>query len=127
MKTSSGRECHDCGAKPGELHQLGCDVERCPLCGDQAIGCDCFHEMCENDPEIQAKFDMLLASKGGRIPWTGEWPGVAECAEFGWYSKFIPGRGWVQCNKDDPEAGPDLNRLAVEAEWDPKKRRYMKR
>lgn len=31
--------CHDCGAKAGELHQLGCDMERCPICGKQLITC----------------------------------------------------------------------------------------
>lgn len=35
------RICHDCGAKYGELHQEGCDMERCPTCGEQLIGCDC--------------------------------------------------------------------------------------
>lgn len=31
--------CHDCDAKVGELHQLGCDMERCPVCGGQLISC----------------------------------------------------------------------------------------
>lgn len=22
-------------------HHFGCDVERCPICGDQQLGCDC--------------------------------------------------------------------------------------
>lgn len=33
--------CHDCGCTEGNYHHLGCDNERCPCCGGQAIGCDC--------------------------------------------------------------------------------------
>lgn len=34
-------KCFDCGAQEGGLHHDGCDIERCPKCGGQAIGCDC--------------------------------------------------------------------------------------
>ena len=37
-------QCHDCGAKEGQLHTLGCDMERCPFCGHQPISCDCIYE-----------------------------------------------------------------------------------
>lgn len=36
-----GRRCGDCGARRGRFHHLGCDVERCPKCHQQLIGCGC--------------------------------------------------------------------------------------
>lgn len=32
--------CHDCGAKEGELHEYGCDMEECPVCHRQLMGCE---------------------------------------------------------------------------------------
>jgi hypothetical protein len=98
-------ECPRCGVMPGELHVPDCTVERCPYCGGQAIGCE-------------------PAPMDDRMPWTGLWPGVAECREFGWYARPMPG-GWLPCEKDKPGAIEDLNRLYAEARWDRESKRFI--
>jgi len=40
----SGKACRDCHCPPGGFHHAGCDIERCPRCQGQAIGCDCEHD-----------------------------------------------------------------------------------
>jgi hypothetical protein len=52
--------CHDCNAEPGRVHDDGCDVERCSVCGGQRIQCGC----AGHDP--------------GFARWTGFWPGHLE-------------------------------------------------
>lgn len=42
-------ECHDCNVTYGQYHHLGCDLERCPLCKKQLIGCGCFEYKKEAD------------------------------------------------------------------------------
>ena len=36
--------CHDCAVLKGQYHTDGCDVEQCPKCQEQALGCGCFIE-----------------------------------------------------------------------------------
>lgn len=136
------RSCPDCGVKPGELHQSGCDVERCPRCGGQWIGCDCIYIVNGLDPAAidlthtdvytngptDAMYEKWEAEWGDRhMRWTGDWPGRAECRELGWYAKLVPGQGWVRCSPDEPGATEDLDRLCSEAVWNPDLQRYERR
>lgn len=141
MKTREITDCNDCGAKPGEFHQPGCDVERCPMCGGQSISCDCIYTFCgydmdtleEDHPDIYRngpteamlkKWDdeFYLAS---RLPWTGLWPGVEECREYGFWCKWVEGQGWVPCGASDPEATENLTRLVLSCTWDREKKRFV--
>lgn len=36
--------CGDCGVKVGQIHHWQCDIERCPKCDGQALGCECRDE-----------------------------------------------------------------------------------
>jgi hypothetical protein len=41
MEMEDGERCHDCGALKGEYHHWNCDMEECPACHGQLIGCGC--------------------------------------------------------------------------------------
>ena len=39
---NGGERCPDCNVKVGHTHHWGCDVERCPVCKNQLISCECW-------------------------------------------------------------------------------------
>ena len=110
--------CHDCGVAPGGTHHPGCDSERCGVCGDQALTCDC-------------DWDAYNA-KRTENRWTGLARGYEECFRLGYMcrNETLDGRPvsfhealvkqnregfgvikWhVPCKATDEGARPDLNR-----------------
>ncbi len=142
-ESSELRDCR-CGAKPGAFHVPGCDVARCSLCGGQLIACDCIYRcngiavetMEETHPDIFEKgptedmygpYDAEVERLGGRLPWTGEYPGSAEARALGFWCRMVPGRGWTPCEPDHPEAMEDVTRLVMTHRWDRFCRRWVKR
>lgn len=55
--------CGDCGAITGHYHHVGCDLERCPVCGEQLISCGCadsdnrFRPLWTDEPSAQSKLE----------------------------------------------------------------------
>lgn len=102
-----GKPCPDCSVGPGQEHCDGCDVERCAACGMQRLCCGC-------SEQEQAKYP--------RLPWTGEWPGTADCRRMNLWAAF--NRGWRRCSPDAPGATEDLNSLPLVARWNPERQQW---
>lgn len=115
---SDRRNCPDCAVAVGEQHDSDCDVARCLATGMQRIQCDGRDE----------RYPFAVHDCGFDA-WTGEWPGSAECREFGWWvqDRCAEGFGWVRCAPDAPGATEDLNRLAVDAVWSREQARWVLR
>ena len=103
-----GNRCPGCGVWPDEIYLAHCEVERCPDCGGQRISCE------EHTSPVYP-----------RIPWSGEWPGKAECRDFEFYAYWGKDHGWTKCSVAHPGAVEDLNRLYIEAVWDAEQERFI--
>ena len=56
---NKNKTCHDCGVSEGEIHQFGCDMEKCPLCGWQLLSCNCIYEFLGYDVDDEKPFSGL--------------------------------------------------------------------
>lgn len=97
-------QCPDCQVGIGVEHDDGCDVARCLGNGLQRLACRVFNRK------------EGSAVDCGRDVWSGFWPGVPECQEYGWVTM-------------DPDRTVlwDLNRLVRDGSWDHVAMRWVRR
>lgn len=141
--------CRDCGAAVGQPHLAGCDIARCLWTGGQRIQCgqslaaDCCRVIrAAGGEELANELADYLGLENpehdcGEDVWTGEWPGDAECREYGFWCYWGPDmgeQGWVRCGPpgSDPDVPftivrEDLNRLLSECAWDSQAKRWVRR
>lgn len=114
------QSCPDCGVLPGQLHEVGCDVERCYVCGGQFI-------LCTGSECARCKIPCVADySSPERMRWSGEWPGNAECREFGFWCVWDAERStWQECAAGTSGAIEDLNRLHSDCVWNRAQKRWV--
>jgi len=98
--------CHDCGAIEGAVHQYGCDMERCPFCGNQLISCGCCYDLLGIEhgegtwaysngltAEQETQWQKMLTEKG-RVPYI-VFPNICRrCGQL-WPVMFgVPAADW---------------------------------
>lgn len=131
------RSCHDCGVLPGEAHPNGCDVARCLWDGGQQIQCSgsLASQVCRilrehgHDDLAEDVADYLDLEDDdhdcGEDIWTGTWPGVLECREYGFWCTDPRHPPMRPCPPDTPGASEDLNRLFRECHWDRQQQKWV--
>lgn len=112
VKRWKGWDCHDCGAKEGELHERGCDMEGCPFCGRQLLSCCCCYEKLGIDvsegtwayshglTDVQSEQWLEMLEDKGRIPYIlipnfcglcgQQWPEEFDVPDEEWRKYVIP-------------------------------------
>ena len=64
---AAGHGCGDCAVEEGRVHELGCDMERCPFCGRQLMSCGCetkhFYPAHVNIHDVPPTPDTMLTPK----------------------------------------------------------------
>lgn len=93
-----GENCGGCDCKEGEIHQLWCDMEECPFCGEQLIGCQCVHKIMGTTmghlSEEQTKEFIRVVDEKGPIPWI-DYPNLCGRCGVRWPEMFsVPDKEW---------------------------------
>ena len=104
----------------------------------QAISCNCIYVVCGMDPDLldikhpeifeNGPTDEMYATwckewAHRRVPWSGEYPGAAECREYGFWCVGPP---WREVPEGVPGAPEDLNRLLSTCRWDQQAQKFVR-
>lgn len=73
-------DCGACGAKEGQIHNACCDMERCPLCGEQLLFCGCKIKEKDRIPHI---LYPIICARCGKL-----WPEMFMVSDEEW-EKYI--------------------------------------
>lgn len=105
-ETTERATCHDCDVLEGGIHELGCDMEKCPFCGTQLITCHCVYKMLDIDcspgtwayenglTDQQEEIWLRLLEASGRIPYI-RWPNICRHCGMLWPKMFhVPDEEW---------------------------------
>lgn len=116
LKDTERTNCNDCSAAIGEEHIIGCDIERCPRCGMQLIGCVCFTKYTESG---EAEWDIIGLNREGREKWSGisferE---MKYCEKWNYWVKWH-NNSWQKTTRDDPDAVHDINTAHIKIHID---------
>lgn len=111
LESEYKENCPDCNAGLNEFHGENCDVARCAVSGIQLFSC--------------CVFDTSEIHECINTTWSGYWPGIEECFEYGLFAWFCPNVGFIPCGPEHPEAICDLNRLIVRYRWDVEKQKRV--
>lgn len=100
--------CPDCAAHPGQIHLSKCNEARCVYDGEQRV------------THLGRQWHDC-----GKSVWTGEFPGTAECREYGLWCRWSGVFGYIPCDADDLGAVPDVHVLMEWGRWDQIHQRWV--
>ena len=128
--SSSGKlevsNCPGCGVEPNRLHKFPCQLEQCPYCGGQMIGCICYDHVVMLTLTQNIAAIKNIPQNDDRVPWNGLTPGTKECRDLDWYTKSNDnGKSWVECESNEEGAREDLMRFFTHAKWDRETKRFI--
>ena len=96
---STKNKCHDCGVGEGQIHEYGCNMERCSFCDGRLMSCGCIFDkidvisVYDFTKEEENKWLEILENKG-RVPYI-IYPNLcARCGKL-WPEMFsVPDEEW---------------------------------